>query len=398
MRAIEPPKVAYLSQVNPEPRSSAAGVRAECIIEVFRSAGWSVQFLGPELAQPNDSRFDRLISEISPDVVLFDRFYIEEQFGWRVERACPGALRVLDTVDLHGLRHAREKSAKSGTPGPLIIDEVGLRELASILRSDLALVISSFELDLLQRDYGVPPAQVELCRLLHADTPAPRSEAGEPEGFAWIGNFRHPPNLDSFLWLHEELWPALRSRKPGATLHAYGAYPTREVMALDDRELGFRVHGPAGDVTEAMARHRVNLAPLRFGAGIKGKIVDGWRSGLPVVTTPIGAEGLGYAPSSPWGGLVANTASEFVEAAVVLYENDELRRQTAAEGFRLAAELFDRNREGTRLLSKIAELRGDLEGVRARNVLGRTLKLQSHRSTEYFSRWIELKNRAPSGS
>jgi glycosyltransferase involved in cell wall biosynthesis len=167
-------------------------------------------------------------------------------------------------------------------------------------------------------------------------------------------------------------------------------------MALDDPATGFRVHGPAADASQAMGRHRVNLAPLRFGAGIKGKIVDGWRVGLPVVTTPVGAEGLGFGADS-WGGIVAESADAFVEAAVRLYEDEELRLEHALAGFRLACELFDPSAEGRGLLARVGALRAGLESVRERNLFGRILRYQTNRGTEYFSRWIEAKNRLVEG-
>src|SRR4051812_34141423 len=98
-----PRVLAHIGQVRPEPQSSAAGIRAQGMSEAFRSGGWDVRFLGPEEARPNDPEFDRLIARLAPDAVLFDRFHIEERFGWRVARAVPGAARILDTVELHGL-------------------------------------------------------------------------------------------------------------------------------------------------------------------------------------------------------------------------------------------------------------------------------------------------------
>jgi len=102
-------RLAYIGNIWPEPESSAAGVRTIGLLKTFLSAGWKVSFLGPRPGrlsgfsveeipsfevEPNDPGFDRLIGELSPDVVLFDRFHIEERFGWRVETVCPRALRV----------------------------------------------------------------------------------------------------------------------------------------------------------------------------------------------------------------------------------------------------------------------------------------------------------------
>ena len=111
-------------------------------------------------------------------------------------------------------------------------------------------------------------------------------------GFATIGTFHHPPNVDSARWLAAEVWPLIRRELPTATMRVYGAYPTAAIESLHAPKDGFLVEGFAPTVGGAMDGARVLLAPLRFGAGIKGKIVDAWMRGLPAVTTPVGAEGM----------------------------------------------------------------------------------------------------------
>ena len=109
--------------------------------------------------QPNDSTFDAWIAELAPEVVIFDRFMIEEQFGWRVEKACSQALRVLDTSDLHCLREARQTQLKQG--GALDLhNAIALREIAAIHRSDLTLMISEYEMEVLRTQFAIPPAQI----------------------------------------------------------------------------------------------------------------------------------------------------------------------------------------------------------------------------------------------
>src|SRR4051812_20283145 len=122
MPAVRPKTIAYLGHIWPEPQSSAAGIRALGLIAAFQAADWRVHFLSPDAGPdprelegaqtarvaPNDPAFDELIARIRPDVVLFDRFHVEERYGWRVARVLPEAARVLDTVDLHGLREARQ--------------------------------------------------------------------------------------------------------------------------------------------------------------------------------------------------------------------------------------------------------------------------------------------------
>ncbi|EFN50431.1 hypothetical protein CHLNCDRAFT_144035 [Chlorella variabilis] len=117
-----------------------------------------------------------------------------------------------------------------------------------------------------------------------------------------IGNWRHPPNLDSARWACSEIWPALRAALPSehrdAQLHMYGSYAAGAAQQLHRPKEGVHMKGFAPSL-DIMLRYRVLLAPLRYGAGLKGKVVDSWWHGLPVATTPIGAEGMTGAAAAP---------------------------------------------------------------------------------------------------
>ena len=394
-------KLLHLSSVWPEPRASAAGFRVRNLVDAALREGWQVvcastgrlnehvaelEALGISTApmQPNDPAFDSWVRAIDPDIVIMDRFIIEEQFGWRVEESCPRALRVLDTVDLHFLRRSR------GDQLPLV-NETTLREVASIYRSDCAMVISSYEFELLVNEFGVPREQLMLTRLFypaHAAAPA----FSERRDFTMIGNFRHPPNLDAVKWLNQEVWPLIRARLPGAEVHLYGAYPSREAVDLDDERSGFRVRGFCPDQFEMFGQYRVNLAPLRFGAGIKGKITDGWFRGTPNVTTPIGAEGM--ADGLEWGGLIGTSAGEIADAAVLLHEEERRWKEASQNGYRIMGEFYDTALNSAGWIGRLKQIASQRESMRARNFTGRMLNHHLHRSTSYLSKWIELKNRS----
>src|SRR5690606_16075143 len=173
-------KVLFIGLVWPEPTSSAAGKRILQLVEFFLDRGDEVVF-GSAAAksqasfcfddaqqlffnsvkeipiQLNDSSFNEFLKELNPDIVVYDRFVSEEQFGWRVVQDCPDALQVLDTEDLHFLRSAREKSYKKKEEIDLY-NEMTIREIASILRCDLSLIISKFEMDLLQNEFNISPS------------------------------------------------------------------------------------------------------------------------------------------------------------------------------------------------------------------------------------------------
>ncbi|MFT6700143.1 MAG: hypothetical protein ACJAVD_001655, partial [Porticoccaceae bacterium] len=158
-----------------EPNSSAAGSRMLQLIEQFLKQNWKVTFASPaqksktaaslnslgvdEISiELNNTSFDHFIKDLQPTIVLFDRFMMEEQFGWRVAENCPNAIRILDTEDLHFLRktrHQQLKKVEEFTTDALLKSEDAKREIASILRCDVSLIISTFEMDLLKNIFKI---------------------------------------------------------------------------------------------------------------------------------------------------------------------------------------------------------------------------------------------------
>jgi len=402
-------KILIIGYVWPEPTSSAAGLRTWNLIDTFMNIGWEVivasQSKENEFTQKirdrgiqtasisaNDSHFDQWIKDLEPDFVIFDRFVTEEQFGWRVAENVPQAVRILDTQDLHFLRRTREHELK-GTPkgkkGEWYSADL-LREIGSIYRCDCTLLLSDFERDLLVKQYAIPASLLFTGRFHYGPV---QSSPGfhERADFMMIGNFRHPPNADGILWFHKEIWPLIRSELKDARVFIYGAYPPKEMMNLSDPKMGFHVVGPVPDQFVVFKKHRVSLAPLRFGAGIKGKISDSWWAGTPVVATPIGAEGMSEELS--WGGAVGQDPQSFAECAIALYTQQNLWEEAQKNGFHLIQHLYSQEMQQKRLLEKLIDVKDHLEQGRQQNLIGALLQHHLHRSTKYFSLWIEQKNK-----
>jgi hypothetical protein len=346
---------------------------------------------------PNDPAFDSWIRELNPDYVIFDRFIIEEQFGWRVQETVPHAIRILDTVDLHFLRRGRLKALNDKKTLEEIahckfelISEDALRELGSIYRSDCALIISSFEMNLLTDVLNISKERLFLSRLFYQDlTSSPLFD--EREGFVIIGNFRHAPNSDGVRWFRREIWPLIRKQLPLAQVYIYGAYPTKEMMSLSQSDSGFHVLGSTPNQFHALKKHRVNLAPIRFGAGIKGKISDGWWSGTPVVATQVAAEGMN--DNLPWGGEISNSPELFAHHAVTLYTQQNIWQLAQERGFELIRKLYTSDPHSKDLMNHLLAIKIDIHSIRKNNLIGAILNHDLHRSTKYFSKWIEEKNK-----
>lgn len=404
--------VLIIGYVWPEPNSSAAGTRMMELIALFRAQQWQVTFASPAARSDhmadlgaidvaaveielNSESFDHYISDLMPDIVIFDRFMMEEQFGWRVEQQCPDALRILDTEDLHSLRDARHRAFKQqrAMSDQDLSSDIAIREIAAILRCDMSLIISSHEMTLLTDHYRVD------SRLLHhlpfmldpQQLSAPRPDFEQRIDFVSIGNFRHAPNWDAVRYLKDTIWPLIRKQLPTARLNVYGAYPPAKAMALDNPKQGFHVKGWAKDAHQVMRDARVCLAPLRFGAGIKGKLADAMLNGTPNITTSIGSESMHG--DLPWSGAISDDPATFAYLAAQLYNNRDAWQQAVTNGDKIIYQRYNKTLLGNKLLQQIAAIRGDLARHRLDNFQGAMLRHHAHKSTKYMAQWIEAKNK-----
>jgi glycosyltransferase involved in cell wall biosynthesis len=399
-----------IGYVWPEPGSSAAGRHMMEIIQVFLSSGWQIIFATPAADSPhkadlqsmgiaekaielNSDSFDEWLATVSPDAVLFDRFMMEEQFGWRVARTCPQAMRILDTEDLHFLRQARQAAEKKNADSnkPVIKNETALREIASIYRSDLSLIISEPEMQLLSDEFQIPKALLHYFPFVMNSMKDEQPGFDQRKDFLFIGTVRHAPNLDAIRYLKNILWPKIRLQLPDADLKIVGSYLTKEVSQMHRPETGFHVLGHVEDLQPLLAGSRVYLAPLRFGAGLKGKLIEAMQWGIPSITTSTGAEGI--AAGNDWPGVVTDDQDGFVEAAVAYYQSDIAWNKARQTGFDLLAKHFDGKRHIKILSDRLEELRQGLQQYRHHNFIGQMLMHHSMRSTEFMSRWIDCKNR-----
>lgn len=402
-----------IGYVWPEPNSSAAGSRMLQLIQFFQRQDYQITFASPAQRTEhmvdlkalevnsvdiklNCASFDDFIIKLQPDIVMFDRFMMEEQFGWRVSEQCPQALRILDTEDLFSLRHARHDAYKKNHPmtkADLLNSDLAKREIAAIFRSDITLMISPKEIELLIEVFNVDSSllhylpfvfnseQLQLCN--------PSYE--QRQGFISIGNFRHPPNWDSVLWLKQQIWPLIRKQLPKAEINICGAYPPPKATDLHDEKSGFIIKGWVDDAFSAMRSARVCLAPLRFGAGIKGKLADAMLCSTPSVTTDIGIEGM--QTQLPWAGKVANDVDSIASAAVKLYL-DAVAWQSASDlGQKNAQLLFEQHQHFLLFSNRLMQVLSDLTTHRQNNFIGSMLNHHHHKSTKYMSQWIEAKNK-----
>ncbi len=407
-------KVFIIGLVWPEPSSTAAGSRMLQLIAQFTEANYQVVFasvaskseysfdfssLGIETHQLelNNSSFDTLIKKNDPSIVLYDRYISEEQFGWRVSETCANALQVLDTEDLHFLRHARHTAYKEGKDVSMsyLMNDCTKRELASIYRCDLSLIISSYEYQLLTDTFKISSSL--LCYLpFLVDTLKAKEVCSAPaydqrSNFMTIGNFRHEPNWNAVLYLKNTIWPLIRKQLPKAKLFIYGSYEAPKVLQLHNEKEGFIIKGRAESAAAVFKAAKICLAPLQFGAGLKGKLLDAMLYGTPSITTTIGAEGMHN--QMDWNGFITDNPEEFAKKATALYTDEILWNTAQKQGVDLVNTLFAKDNFKTTLLDKLQAIQDDLENHRLYNITGAILSHHSHKSTKYLSKWIEEKNK-----
>jgi len=399
----------------PEPKTTAAGNRMLQLLHFFLAHDYQLTFattaaqtefsldlgamgIGCQQIELNSSSFNDFLVRLAPNLVVFDRFLTEEQFGWRVAEAAPDALRVLDTEDLHSLRSVREhcfRARKDFSIDQWLRSDIAKREIASIYRSDLSLIISSFEIQLLK---GTAKIDGELLMLL----PFQIDEIGESQRKQWlsfeertdficIGNGKHAPNIDAVYWLKTEIWPLIRKALPKVALHIYGAYLPQHIEQMHNTKEGFYVHGWVDDISGVLGKSRVNLAPLRFGAGIKGKLIDAMCNGTPNITTRIGAEGM-HADLA-WNGILADSANTLAQEAVALYSNKAQWQKYQDNGTTIVNDLYSKMQHDLRLQQRLDVIKSNLNKHRAHNFIGSMLMHQTMASTKYMSKWIEAKNK-----
>ncbi|ETV92608.1 hypothetical protein H310_13063 [Aphanomyces invadans] len=408
--------VLVAGSVWPERTSSAAGVRTADMIGILLDEGYNVVCISPSRlnshanlltemgatcvqVDPNTDTFASVMASLPIHVAIFDRYIAEEMYGWHVAKHSPHAVRVLDLQDVHFLRKAREfhvcttKADFRTALDPSIdvepVVSVVLRELACILRSDWTVYVSDFEIELLVHRFDVPRHHLrKLDYIVRPDKLLQySSNFHDRRHIAVVGSFKHSPNVDGLHWLKDSLWPSIRqSVHPDTELHIYGSYASaKATKALERGHDNIRVMGFCNDVHDTLACYRLSLAPLRFGAGIKGKIIDSWVAGTPVVSTSVGAEGMNYLPGK-WGGAVADTPREFADRVANLYNDAETWKAAHDLGKTLCQTHYDFNAQKQNLLNIVSS-------GQQTNWVGRVLWSNQFRASEFMSRYIQEKNK-----
>lgn len=286
---------------------------------------------------------------VAPDAVIFEWFMVARELLPRFRWLCPNARLVVDSVDLTYQRwHA--KADLSGLPEHRAhAERVELEELDTYAAADLVLTLTdedARELD--QRLRGLPIFNVPN---IHTPPGVEREETAIPS-MLFIGSFSHQPNVDAVRWFHAEIWPEISRRVPGVQWMIIGADAPPDILALSDARI--RVLGRVPSTAPWLASAWVSIAPLRFGAGMKGKVGEALAAGIPVVTTPFGIQGYGLVNGE--SVMVASDAETFADCVSELLSDRGLREHLAASGLQVIREHFSRQAVAQRIPALVSAI------------------------------------------
>lgn len=347
------PKIVMVDAFVPKPDHDSGSADLFWYMRIFHSFGYQVSFIAAFEEKPLESYADalrrwgvrvqyatdleslnHLVLEEARDaqVVLIQRVIVARHLIEPLREGAPGAKVVFGTVDLHYLREERaaihERSAEALDYALTLRRE----EIRAISLSDATIVVSRLESDIVK---GIlPNANVHRIPIPRLPTRSTSSYA-DRNGVVFVGGFAHRPNIDAVMFLAKDIWPIVRQRLPKAELRVIGSNMTPEVKALDDSAAGVKIVGFVENLDEVLATARLSVAPLRFGAGIKGKVVSSLLSGLPCVLSKVASEGMGLIDGEHV--LEGETAEEIATAIIRLHEDPQLWQRIADAGFLAAA-------------------------------------------------------------
>lgn len=339
-------RVLYLDSCTPTPDQDSGSIDALNHMLLLREMNFQVTFIAEDnlaympkytsdlqrvgvevLYAPYISSVKQHLIEANDryDLIFVCRPLVAERCMSMLRKLCPSSKILFHTVDLHFLRMQRQAEITKDLRDIKLAEEMKMREMNLLKDADISTVLSEYELKFLTQH--MPTKKVRLL-------PFSRHIAGtkktfsERKGIVFIGGFQHSPNVDAVNYFVKEVMPILRKMLPGVCFYVVGSNPTNEIQAFSADDI--IIMGFVEELTPLLDKMRVSVAPLRYGAGIKGKIGTSLAVGLPVVATPLAVEGMSLTDGD--NVLVAEGAHNFVNAIVSLYKDELIWNRLSQSG------------------------------------------------------------------
>lgn len=354
------------------PDQDSGSVRTWNLIEIMQELGCKVTFVAENLERrqpytaqlqqsgvevlygPHVGSIRTLIEERGAefDVIILARYYVAAPYIAAVRKHAPQALLVLDTIDLHFLRQRRLAALNDDRAVAQSAEQIRRQEMDCIARSDVTWVVSEVEQELLANE--MPQARVLVQSNVH-DSLERIPGFAEREGMLFVGGYRHPPNVDAALHLARDIAPLVAGRLPGVKIYLAGSNAPRAVLDLQGPNL--EILGFVPDIESWLDRCRLSISPLRYGAGVKGKVNQAMSRGVPVVATSPSVEGMHLTAGEEV--LTADDAASFADAIVRAYTDEALWNRLSRGGLANVERHFSRDvaRRGLEELFALADRR-----------------------------------------
>lgn len=350
------PHILAMDALMPDPTRDAGSMQTIGLLRLLRELGWHVSFtadnrratlqeilllgrLGVEtLCRPHSPALPAWLRREGGGLmaILASRYYVAAPHLPLFRRLAPQAKLLLELADLHYLREQRAARHSGNTAMARHAEQTRRRELATVAACDATLVVSTVEQEVLARE--LPQANVVLLPNMH-EVRRGNTPFALRTGLLFVGGFGHPPNIDAVRWLVTEIFPTIHACRPDIELHLVGEIPDEARHELQDD--GIVVHGRVENLLPLLEASRIALAPLRFGAGVKGKINLAMSHGLPVVATTIAAESMWLRDGE--NALLADDAESLVSAVLRLYDDESLWQRLSEGGLANIREHFSRD-------------------------------------------------------
>jgi GT2 family glycosyltransferase len=285
------------------------------------------------------------------DLVIFSRVETAQRFISAVKAFCKKAKRLFISVDLHFLRLERIAILEKSNSIRIVAKKIKKQELDIMKRMDISTVISTYEYDLLLKTKKTLKAKMRLLpytRQIHKKI----KSFDDRKNIVFLGGFSHKPNIDAVKFFVSEIMPHIRKFIPDLKFYIVGSEMTEEIKALKASDIV--VQGFVQDLSSFLSTFKLSVAPLRVGAGIKGKIGTSLSIGLPVISTSIGVEGMGL--KNKENVIIENKAKVFAEKLVSTYKDKRLWDKLSKNGLAYAKKKWGANKGYYNLSSILKDL------------------------------------------
>lgn len=259
------------------------------------------------------------------NVVLLSRADVAEKYIDTAKKFCPNAIILFDTVDLHFLREQRQADITKNKLSQVSARLRKQQELSIARKADKTIVVSPIEIEYLKAE--APDLSVELLSNIHKNQETV-THFHDRKDILFIGNFEHPPNLDAIEYFIHDIFPKLHQQKPDLKLIIIGSDPPEKLLSYASPFI--IIKGFVPDIKPVFDHIKLSIAPLRYGAGVKGKINTSMTYGVPVVATPIAMEGMNLIPEQDI--LIADTPEDFTKQIIRAYDNESLWTSLSESG------------------------------------------------------------------